>query len=72
MPMGSTNFINPQALVDPMNHASLSTVVLNTVEPVLWSPGLSGHLYITATVTRSQIFTHTNVCIVVCIKRSPV
>ena len=43
-----------------------------TVEPVLRSPGLSSHLYITAMDTRSQIFSHTNVCIVVCIKRSPV
>ena len=43
-----------------------------TVEPVLQSPGLSGHLCITAMFTRSQIFSHTNVCIVVCIKRSPV
>ena len=43
-----------------------------TVEPVLRSPGLSGHLCITAMDTRSQIFSHTNVCIVVCIKRSPV
>ena len=43
-----------------------------TMEPVLRSPGLSGHLCITAMVTRSQIFSHTNVCIVVCIKRSPV
>ena len=31
-----------------------------TVEPVLRSPGLSGHLCITAMVTRSQIFSHTN------------
>ena len=46
---------------------------LTTVEPVLWSPGLSGHLCITAMVMRSQIFSHTmTVCIVVCIKRSPV
>jgi len=39
----------------------------STVEPVLWSPGLSGHLSTLVTVMRSQIFPHTNVCIVVCI-----
>ena len=50
----------------------MGLILCDTVEPVLRSPGLSGHLCITTMDTRSQIFSHTNICIVVCIKRSPV